>query len=70
MYRAWLVSLSSLLLACMVGFLFWAFLFERKRRKRRKDEELKRRIKELTGEDYVKGHTTVKDLERMYGKKG
>jgi len=70
MFSGWLVSLSSLALACVIGFLIWTLTYERKRRKRQKEEELKRRIKEITGEDYIPGITNVKDLEDMFGKKG
>jgi hypothetical protein len=70
MYPAVTVSLACLLIACIIGFLFWSGQRELARRKRKREEDLKRRVKELTGEDFVKGHTSVKDLERLYGKKG
>ena len=70
MYPALSVSLSCLAIACLIGVVFWIFLHEAKRRKREREEKLKRRVQELTGEDFVKGYTSVNDLERMYGKKG
>jgi len=70
MYPAVLVSLSCLAIACIVGGIFWFAAREAKRRKKEREEKLKERVKELTGEDFVKGYTTVKDLEKLYGKKG
>ena len=70
MYPSWTLSLSCLGIACVIGFILWAVLLEKRRRKRHREEDLKRQIKEITGDDWVKGHTTVKDLERRYGRKG
>lgn len=70
MYPAVTISLACLALASIIGFLVWLAANEAKRRKRRREEEIKRRVEELTGRDFVKGYTTVKDLERKFGKKG
>jgi len=70
MYPALTVSLSCLVLACLIGVIVWIGLHQLKRRKRQREEELKRRVHELTGQDFVKGYTSVEDLERRYGKKG
>ena len=70
MFPALTVSLACLAVSCLIGLLILAAVRETRRRKREKEEELKRRVTELTGQDFVKGHTTVKDLEKMYGKKG
>ncbi len=69
-YPALIVSLSCLALAVIIGIVIWAGMREARRRKEQKEEALKRRIEELTGQDFVSGVTSVKDLERKYGKKG
>ena len=70
MYYAFRLSLSCLALGCLIGVVAWMIIRERQRRKRQREENFKRRIQEFTGQDFVKGHTTVKDLEDLYGKKG
>ena len=70
MYPAVTVSLSCLFIAVAIGLIVWFIAYSTKRSKRLKEEALKRRVKELTGEDFVRGHTTVQDLERQYRKKG
>jgi membrane protein implicated in regulation of membrane protease activity len=70
MYSAYTLSLSCLVLACLVGVVIWMIVREHQRRKRGREEALKRRIQEFTGQKFVTGHTTVEDLEREYGKKG
>jgi len=67
---ALILSLSCLLLACLIGGAIWWIRREQKRRKRERQEALKRRIQEIAGQDFVVGHTTVKDLEHLYGKRG
>jgi len=69
-YPALLTSLSCLLLAVILGIIVWMGMRELQRRKQKREEELKRRIEELTGQNFVKGVTTVQDLERKFGKKG
>jgi hypothetical protein len=70
MYPAVTISLASLVIACVIGIIVLIGKREIARRKRERQERLKRRVKELTGQDFVKGYTSVEDLERMYGKKG
>jgi hypothetical protein len=70
MYPAVTISLASLAIACVIGIIVWIGKREIDRRKREREERLKRRVLELTGEDFVKGYTSVEDLERTYGKKG
>jgi hypothetical protein len=70
MDSAYILSLSCLALGCVIGLVAWTIVREQKRRKREREETLKRRIREYTGQDFVKGHTSVKDLEDLYGKKG
>lgn len=70
MFSAYTLSLSCLLLGCVIGAAIWWIVRGQKRRKREREETLKRRIQEYTSQDFVGGHTTVEDLERLYGKKG
>ena len=70
MYPAIIISLSCLALSCVIGVVALIVSREAKRRKQEKEERLKRRVTEMTGQDFVKGHTTVQDLEEKYGKKG
>lgn len=70
MYPAVVVSLACLVLSCLIGIVLLMIIRGIKRRKEEREEKLMRQIKDLTGQDYVKGHTTVKDLEERYGKKG
>jgi hypothetical protein len=70
MYSAVWISLSCLAVSCLIGAIVWMAVRDAKRRKKRQEEQLKRRVKEVTGQDFVKGFTTVKDLEEQYGKKG
>jgi len=70
MDSAYVLSLSCLALSCLIGVVIWFVVREKKRRKREREESLKRQIRELTGQDFVPGCTSVKDLEHLYGKKG
>ncbi len=70
LYPAVAVSLSCMAIAVLIGILVWAGLRSAERRRREREERLKRRVEELTGQDFVKGFTSVADLERKYGKKG
>ncbi len=69
-YPALTLSLSCLLIAMILGVLVWAGKRALERRRQRREEALKRKILELTGQDFATGLTSVKDLERKYGKRG
>ena len=70
MYPAVTLSLACLAMAVIIGIIVWMGLRARERRKREHEETIKRQIAEFTGEDFIRGRTTVGDLERKYGKKG
>jgi len=70
MYPAVTLSLSCLAIAMIIGVIVWMGLRSRERRRREYEEKLKRQIVEFTGDDFIRGHTTVQDLERKFGKKG
>jgi hypothetical protein len=54
----------------MIGLLVWYIKYNTKKRKKMQEERLKQRVKEFTGQDFVKGYTTVRDLEKQYREKG
>ncbi len=70
MYPAIGVSLSCLMLAILLGLLLLYFRRDAKKRRKQKEERLRQQVRELTGKDLAQGPATVKDLEKLYGRKG